>query len=97
MPPRDTGRRFRRLKGEFRTECERDDEPCWLCGQRIDYTVPDWSTDDSFSLDHYFPVSTHPHLQTDPAGFRAAHTDCNRRRSNRAPHPGLGRVSRSWF
>ena len=97
MASRDTGRAFRRLKADFRAECEAADAPCWLCGMKIDYTVPDWTTDDSFSLDHYFPVSTHPHLQRDPAGFRSSHTECNRRRSNKAPAPGIGRSSRRWF
>ena len=94
---RDTGRAFRRLRALFRIEAEANQDPCWLCGMSIDYAVPDWSTDDSWSLDHYFPVSTHPHLQADPANFRSAHADCNRRRGNKAPAPGLGRTSRQWL
>lgn len=94
---RDTGRAFRRSRADFRAEGETVDEPCWICGMSIDYTVPDWTTDDSWSLDHYWPVSLYPELQTDPAGYRHCHTSCNRQRSNNAPHPGIGTTSRQWL
>jgi len=94
---RNTGRAVRRAMAEFRARCAADNVPCWMDGQPIDYGAPDWSTPDSFSLDHYWPVSLYPDVQTDPAGWRASHSDCNRRRGNRAPAPGLGRVSRAWL
>ena len=94
---RDTGRAFRRSRADFRAEGEAADEPCWICGMTIDYTVPDWTTDDSWSLDHYWPVSLYPELQTDPAGWRHSHTNSNRQRSNHAPHPGIGATSRRWL
>lgn len=33
-------RNMRGLKKNFRTECEQATDPCWLCGQDIDYTAP---------------------------------------------------------
>lgn len=92
--PRQT-RRFVALRKEFRLLSEAIDEPCWLCGRRIDYLLRD--ADDAFELDHYFPVSTHPDLVEDPANFRAAHRSCNRARGNRAPRAGLGTTSRRWL
>lgn len=35
---------------------------------------------DSFELDHYQPVSTHPHLVYDPTNARPSHKKCNRAR-----------------
>lgn len=82
------------LRKAFREACEAEDRPCWIDGMAIAYGIPD--QDDSFQLDHYFPVSTHPELQEDPANFRASHARCNRQRGDRAPIPALGSLSRSW-
>lgn len=92
-------RAFNELRAEFRAQCVEEDAPCWLCGQRnIDYPAPfdDYSNDDRFQLDHYWPVSTHPELQADPANFRASHAGCNRERGNKPPRPGLGIPSQVW-
>lgn len=91
--------RMLELKAEFRTGCELVDSRCWLCGFFIDYSIPpqeSWK-DDAFQLDHYFPVSTHPHLQEDPGNFRPAHASCNRARGNGAPMPALGILSEQWL
>jgi 5-methylcytosine-specific restriction endonuclease McrA len=88
-------RRFKALKVAFRTQCEGEQRPCWLCGQAIDYQLPS-DHDESFSLDHRFPVSTHPHLAEDPAGFEASHSRCNKSRGNRAQPMSLGSLSRHW-
>ncbi|GAA3947982.1 hypothetical protein [Microbacterium soli] len=69
---------------------------CWLCGQRVDYTVPPNSTPDSHNLDHFYPVASHPNLQHDPANARHSHQDCNVRRGKDAPMPGIGILSRDW-
>lgn len=84
-------RRMQLLKREVRAR--RD--PCWLCGQAIDYTLPH---DDphAFSVDHIKPWSTHPELREDPANLAAAHASCNKSRGNRTPPPSLGLRSRDW-
>jgi hypothetical protein len=87
--------RMHRLRTEYRLLCEATDEPCWLCGGRIDYLLRDG--DDGFELDHYYPVSLYPDLQEDAAGFRPSHRSCNRHRGNRAPTPRLGNTSRPWL
>lgn len=85
------GRRWRTLVANLRAK----HDPCWLCGQAIDYDLP---TDDprSFEADHIRPLSTHPHLAEDPNNLAASHRKCNRSRGNRDPSPGLGATSREW-
>lgn len=97
-------RNLRKVSARFREECETETQPdgttgrpCWLCGAPIDYMLPSGQgLDDAFERDHYFPVSTHPHLAEDPANFRASHGGCNRERGNNAPHPSLGILSQVW-
>lgn len=95
---RSTTRAFNADRAAFREASTRDESPCWLCGQAIDYDAPhdDYSNDDRFQLDHQFPVSTHPQLQHDPANFRPSHAGCNRERGNKPPRPGLGTPSQQW-
>lgn len=92
-------RAFNALRSAYREQSATTNAPCWLCGQQnIDYDAPydDYSNDSRFQLDHYWPVSTHPELQEDPANFRPSHAGCNRERGNKAPRPGLGAPSQAW-
>ncbi|UXE05423.1 HNH endonuclease [Arthrobacter phage Renna12] len=84
-------RRQKAIKAELRAR--RD--PCWLCGEAIDYTLPD-TEPRGFSADHVKPWSTHPELREDPANYRAAHLVCNQKRSNGEAPAGLGYPSREW-
>ena len=96
---RVSSRLFKSLRAKFKTDCTADDLPCWLCTQAIDYEAPfdDYANDDRFELDHYYPVSTHPELEEDPANFRPAHSGCNNARSNRTVTSTLaGTLSRDW-
>lgn len=96
---RKTTRRFVELRAEYRAECAEANAPCWICSQHhIDYEAPfdDWTNDDRFQLDHFYPVSTHPDLQEDPANFRPSAAGCNRDRGNGPPRPGLGILSQDW-
>ena len=90
-------RNWRKLRAEYLNACRQAHEPCWLCGQPIDYTAPS-GTPDSFDVDHYHPVSTHPELYEDPANFRPSHSACNRSRGDTAPDDLLtiGAQSRDW-
>lgn len=63
----------------------------------IDYDAPPGTTDESFELDHYYPVSKRPDLQEDPAGFRPSHASCNLLRGNRDPMQPIGMLSRQWI
>ena len=88
-------RRYRNLRAEFREHCADLQLPCWLDGKPIDYDLPS-DHPDAWSLDHAHPVSERPDLALDPANFRPAHLDCNKRRGNRAPFILLGTPSEDW-
>ncbi|ATZ08318.1 HNH endonuclease [Corynebacterium striatum] len=85
----------KKLAAEFKARCTKDNTPCHLCGQPIDYTAPP-QTPDAFELDHYYPRSTHPELVEDPANFRAAHSNCNRSRGKGTAIHTLGNQSEQW-
>lgn len=71
---------------------------CWLCRTRIDYDVDPGTTQDSHTLDHYYPVDSHPELQNEPTNFRHAHFNCNssRGKGERITH-GLGEPIADWW
>lgn len=96
---RSSTRAFKASRSEYREACKHAGLPCWLCSQGIDYEAAhdDYGNDDRFELDHYFPVSTHPELQHDPANYRPSHAGCNRARSNKTVTSTLaGTLSRDW-
>lgn len=84
-------RRQKRIIADLRTR--RD--PCWLCGQAIDYGAPAGDPN-SFQADHVKPWSKFPELREDPANYRASHEGCNKSRGNGDPPEGLGVRSREW-
>lgn len=94
---RKTTRQFEKDKAAFFAKCKAQHAVCWLCGMPIDYEATKNTTDDSFNLDHLYPVSKHPELQFDPAGFKPSHTSCNRLRSNQDPPTPIGTLSRQWI
>ena len=72
----------------FMKQCERENLPCWICGEEIDYG-PDRrkapNKDRQITKDHYWPTSLRPDLRWVKENYRAAHALCNSRRSNRTP------------
>lgn len=94
---RVSSRRMLKLTREFFDAGKREHIPCWICGQPIDYTIRAGTEPMSHELDHYYPVSTHPHLQEDPANFRHAHRECNQRRGNRLQAADLGVSMPAWW
>ena len=70
-------------------------QPCWLCGQPIDYRLK-WPHPRSWSLDHAIPISDNPALALNPSGFRSSHLDCNNHRQSDAPTIDLGEPSEIW-
>lgn len=90
-------RQFEKDRVRFFQACASKHLVCWLCGMPIDYAAKQNTTDDSYNLDHMFPVSKHPELQHDPAGFRPSHTSCNRLRGNGDPPAPIGALSRQWI
>lgn len=94
---RKSTRQFEKDRKAFHTKCQTTHAPCWLCGMPIDYTSAPNTTDDSYNLDHLYPVSKRPDLQHDPAGFRPSHTQCNNLRGNNDPPTPIGTLSRQWI
>lgn len=96
--PKHSGRstrRFKELRRAFRELSHLEQRACWLCGMAIDYELPS-DHNDAFSLDHRFPLSSHPELAEDPGNFEASHGRCNKSRGNRAQPLSLGLRSRNW-
>ena len=92
-------RQFIKDRDAFRARCAEEGAACWTCGMaHIDYDAPhdDYSNDDRFELDHFYPVSTHEELQHDPSNFRPSAAGCNRARGNGPPRPGIGIPSQAW-
>ena len=90
-------RQFEKDRRRFFNQCKAEHKVCWLCGMPIDYTAPQNTSDESYNLDHLYPVSKRPDLQHDPAGFRPSHTSCNRLRGNQDPPTPIGALSRQWI
>lgn len=86
-----TGRRWLRLRENLKAQ----NRPCWLCGQPINPRLR-WPHPASFSVDHRYPLSTHPHLAEDPAALMPSHLRCNVNRGARDPKPSIGDTSRDW-
>ena len=70
-------------------------EPCWLCGEAIDYRLK-FPHPRSWSLDHVIPVKENPALMLNSSNFRSAHLDCNNHRQSDAPAIDLGTPSEIW-
>ncbi len=85
------GQRWQRLRAQLRAERRR----CWLCGQRIDYSLPG-DHPNGFTIDHIRPLSLYPAGAEDYANLAAAHRACNLQRGDRDPNAGLGTPSREW-
>lgn len=95
-----TSRRWReKIRPQFRDQGVRDNEPCWLCGQPIDYTNTDPHDDNTWEPDHFYPRSTHPQFAEDTANLRHSHRGCNRTRGNKQHTEihGLGTLTRNWW
>jgi 5-methylcytosine-specific restriction endonuclease McrA len=80
-----SGRRWRQLAATVRAR----ETHCYWCGMPIDWTIPrrdpqGRDNNDSGSVEHIHPRSTHPHLAEDPGNLAASHLGCNR-------HAGVGR------
>lgn len=93
MEPRVTASNPRRANGTARTKLRRwlraKGEPCALCGEPIDYTLPPGDPY-SFEVDEIIPVSRwreggYPSAEAcalDRDNVQAAHRICNQRKGN---------------
>ena len=92
------GRQFEKDRQKFFLESTKQNTVHrWLCGIAHRLDVAQNTTDDSYNLDHFYPVTKRPDLQHDPAGFRPSHTQCNNLRGNKDPATPIGTLSRQWI
>jgi 5-methylcytosine-specific restriction endonuclease McrA len=82
------GRPWRRLTQQLKAM----GQPCWLCGQHIDTTLPR-THPMSWTADHVVPRSKGGAPTLD--NIRACHRSCNSKRGNKTKWPTL-RTSREW-
>ena len=69
---------------------------CYWCGQAINYQAV-YPADDSFTVDHIKPWSTHPELREDPSNLKASHAKCNKvKGATDSLHLSLGNTSEKW-
>lgn len=87
--------RYLKMRDRFRARCQEIGACCHLCGQYVDYDIPAGEVD-SFEVDHFYPVLTHPEMYEDPANFRASHKQCNSQRGAADVKPTLGQLSEAW-
>lgn len=97
--------RYQKLVRSYRAECSAASLPCWLCGQRIDYTLKQRPgrpiPDGAFEADHYKGWAAYPQLRLDRGNLRPSHHRCNRGRSDKPAEQArvtlaLGEPSRDW-
>ena len=94
----NSSRRWRtKIRPTFKAQGIKDQAPCWLCGQPIDYTIADIHDDGIWEPDHLYPRSTHPQYAEDPGCLRHSHRGCNRTRGNKLHVTGLGTLTRDWL
>ena len=91
--PSDThGRSTRRFKA-MAAEVRSWRQPCCYCGQPIAYDVHH-NLPRAFTVAHWLPVKTHPHLAEVWSNIRgAAHRACNSSAGTSNEPPGLGLTS----
>ena len=68
----------KKVKGQFRYQCEVRNARCAYCKQPIDYKAPR-NHPESFEAAHKLSVNTHPHLAYEPTNYIPSHSRCNRR------------------
>lgn len=76
MPTRRNDREYTRRRDALKRMARRDDLPCWLCGNAIDFEL-DYKHPMSFTADHVEAVAAGGSM-TGP--LKPAHRACNSRR-----------------
>lgn len=92
--PRTTNA-YRKLSAAYKAECKQRRAPCVHCAQPIDYTL-DTNDAYAFTVEHTYPVSTHPHLVEATRHWQPAHRACNSSRGVGEMKPNLGASSQEW-
>ena len=91
-----TTQTWRKLRKQCFQRDKANNNPCWICGGKIDYSAKPSSTPDSWEPDHRFSVKSHPELAEVPENVLPSHMRCNRAKGDRAGISNLGTRSREW-
>ena len=97
--PKLHGAIWRRVRKQCFDRDLRNNAPCHICGQEIDYTAKHGSHD-AWEPDHVIPRSKRPDLIYDMANIKASHASCNRSRGNKslnANKQSAITTSRNWI
>ena len=75
----------------------KNNAPCHICGQPINYLLEPSSAPEAYEPDHIIPVAKNPELELDLNNIKASHTRCNRTRGDGTNGENiLGLQSRIW-
>lgn len=74
---------------------KKNDAPCWICGQKIDYLAQLSTTPDSWEGDHVNAVANGG-AELDLKNIKACHKRCNRVRGAGDNNNVIGQRSRIW-
>lgn len=87
-------RTYRKRTHALRAHVKRTGEPCWLCGQPIDLTLP-YTHKMSFTADHVDALGNGGRLLGD---LRPAHRSCNSSRGKKRTREQITqpRTTRTW-
>ena len=84
MTPTPAPKRNSTTRHKHRARIKRDQPACHICGQPIDYTL-DWTHPQSFVIDHVIPLARGG--ADELHNIRAAHRECNSKKSARLIAP----------
>jgi hypothetical protein len=79
------GRPFHRAQ----QQCFREETHCYLCGNYVDQTIPNYRSSLARSVHHLIPPDIAPHLANSRSNMRLAHIGCNSR-YGRGQYKGQG-------
>ncbi len=86
------------IRDRHRKRIARDQPPCGICGNDIDYTITDHLNPMAYVVDHIVPIDRGGPDTID--NKQAAHRSCNRTKSNQLPddHTSIREfeTARSW-
>ena len=94
----DRSSRWKKIRRMAWGRDKRNNAPCHICGQPIDYLLEPSSCPDAYEPDHVIPVSQNKELELDLRNILASHRRCNRARGDgtRNMENALGMRSRIW-
>ena len=92
--PSWSGRRRSDALLRVKAEGRRNNSPCCICQQDIDYNLA-YPHPQSCSVQHVKSRNSYPHLTWEPSNWKPAHLDCNKA-AGITEDMGMGVTSQDW-